>query len=49
MNCFIVFSITGMVFGVLSRNGWEEQFETKPTGDRSRVTECGEKQRGTIR
>jgi hypothetical protein len=37
----IVFRILGMFFGVLLRNGREEQSKTNPTGDRRRVTECG--------
>jgi hypothetical protein len=44
----IVFRILGMFFGVLLKNGREEQLGTNPTGDRRRVTECREKQRGTI-
>jgi hypothetical protein len=57
----IVFCILGMFFGRLLKNGWEEQLNTNThtrsvlreralrTGDRSPVTDCGEKRRGTIR
>jgi hypothetical protein len=38
-NCFIVFSMPGMFFGVLMKNCWEERLRTKPTDDRRRMTE----------
>jgi hypothetical protein len=42
LNCFIVFFIFGMVFGVLSKNGQEEQSKTIHTPNEFGTTKCGE-------
>jgi hypothetical protein len=44
----VVFSIFGMFFGFLLKNGREEQLKTIHTPNEFGTTKCGEKQRGTM-
>jgi hypothetical protein len=44
MNCLIVFSILGMDFSVLLKNGWSEQLKTIRRPNEFGTTKCGEKQ-----
>jgi hypothetical protein len=40
-NCFVVFAIFGMFFGVLLKNGWEEQSKTIHTPNTSALQNAG--------